>query len=288
MLAPRHVIFTSVEGALLDSGLQSWAPAADALDEISRRRIPLILATHGTRAELEPFRRKIEHRHPFITEGGGGLFLPDGYFSLALAGAARAGRYFCVPFGKPYATATEALAEIAAEARASVVGYSQMSARELAQNTGASLRDAELARQREFSERFFFVGDVEKAAERFAKIAQERRWDALPGDPFWELRSGNDDGRAVRYAMRLYRTSMRSRLSSVGIGSSAADLPLLLSVDHPIILPGGPPGEPPGARNVVNAELAARVPNATLGEAAGALGWNQAVSRVVEGPLRKQ
>jgi mannosyl-3-phosphoglycerate phosphatase len=280
MLAPRHVIFTRVEGALLDSGSQSWAPAADALDEIGRRRTPLILATHSTRAELEPFRRKIEHGHPFITEDGGGLFLPDGYFSLALEGAARAGLYFCVPFGQPYAAVTEALAEIAAESRASVVGYSQMSARELAQNTGAPLRDAELARQREFSERFFFVGDVEKAATRFTRIAKERRWDTIPGDPFWLLRSGNDERRAVRYAMRLYRTSMRSRLSSVGIGSSIWDLPLLLSVDHPIILPG--------AQDVANAELTARVPNATLGEAPGARGWNEVVLSVLEGTLRKQ
>jgi hypothetical protein len=75
--------------------------------------------------------------------------------------------------------------------------------------------------------------------------------------------------------MRLYRTSMRSRLSSVGIGSSAMDLPLLLSVDHPIILPE--------SHNVVNPDLMTRLPNATLGEAPSARGWNQAVLRVLEG-----
>ena len=46
-----------------------------------------MLLTRGTRAQLELLRRKIEHAHPFITEGGGGLFLPDGYFSLRLEGA---------------------------------------------------------------------------------------------------------------------------------------------------------------------------------------------------------
>jgi mannosyl-3-phosphoglycerate phosphatase len=274
MLAPRHVIFTTVEGALLDSGSRSWAPAADALAEISRRRTPLVLSSRGTRAELEPFRRKIEHSHPFITESGGGLFLPDGYFSLALEGAARAGRYFCAPFGQPYAAVTQALAEIAAKARASVVGYSQLSARELAPNTGESPREAELARQREFSERFFFAGNVEKSATRFAKIAREKHWDTVPGEPFWELRSGNDEGRAVRYSMRLYRTSMRSRLRSVGIGCGTGDLSLLLSVDHPIILPD--------SRNIVNPDLVARLPDAILGEAPGAPGWNEVVLRLLE------
>ncbi len=275
MLAPRQVIFTAVEGALLDSGSLSWTAATDALAEIARRRVPMVLASHRTRAQVEPFRRKIEHSHPFITESGGGVFLPDGYFSLALEGAARAGRYFCAPFGRPYTEVTEALAEIATEARASVVGYSQMSARELSQNTGESLRDAELARQREFSERFFFAGDADKSSSRFAKAAQERHWEAIPGDPFWELRSGNNAGNAVRYLMRLYRTSMRSRLSSVGLGSSADDLPLLLAVDHPIILPAGSSRE-------LNPELTSRLPNAISAEASGPCGWNEAILTLLE------
>ena len=254
---------------MLDSGSRLWTGAADALDEIGRRRVPLVLSTHGTRAQLEPLRRKIEHSHPFVTESGGGLFLPDGYFSLALEGAARAGRYFCAPFGKPYAAVTEALAELAASARASVVGYSQMSAREIAQNTGDSLRDAELARQREFTERFFFAGDVEKAASRFIKAARERHWETVVLDPFWELRWDHDQGQAVHYLMRLYRTSMRSRLSSVGIGSKLEDLPLLRAVDHPIVLPE--------AKTGLNADLMGRLRNAAAGEASGSEGWNQAV-----------
>jgi mannosyl-3-phosphoglycerate phosphatase len=275
MLAPRHVIFTSIEGALVDSGSLSWIAAADALAEIGRRRVPFVLASAGTRAQLEPLRRKIEHSHPFITESGGGVFLPDGYFSLALEGAARAGRYFCAPFGRPYGAVTQALEEIAAAAQATVVGYAQMSARELAQNTGESLRDAELARQREFSERFFFAGDADKAASRFAAVARERRWEAVPGDPFWELRSGNDVGRAVRYLMRLYRTSTRSRLSSVGVGSTAEDLPLLLAVDHPIILPS--------THKKLAEALTSRLPNASAGEASGPHGWNEAILAILEG-----
>jgi len=72
----------------------------EALFEIERRKIPLVLSTRGTRAQLEVLRRKIGHGHPFSTEGGGGLFLPDGYFSLRLEGATRAARYLCVPFGR--------------------------------------------------------------------------------------------------------------------------------------------------------------------------------------------
>src|SRR5579871_866855 len=115
MLPSTRVIFTVLEGALLDPKSQSWSAAAEALAEIERRRVPLILVTSGTRAELEAFRTKIGHGHPFVTESGGGLFLPDGYFTQKLHGAVRVGRYFCVPFGRPYAEAAEAVEELAKE-----------------------------------------------------------------------------------------------------------------------------------------------------------------------------
>src|SRR5580704_1960826 len=121
MLPPRYVFFTALEGALLDSGSKSWAPAAAALAELAHRSVPLALVTPGTRAELEPLRRKIGHALPFITESGGALFLPDGYFSQHLEGAVRVGRYFCISFGRSKAEAAVAAEEIAAESQAGVV-----------------------------------------------------------------------------------------------------------------------------------------------------------------------
>ena len=211
--------------------------------------------------------------HPFVTERGGGLFLPDGYFSLHLEGAERTGRYFCRRFGSDRAAACAALEEIAAEAGAEVEGFAQMSPREIARNTGLSSRDAELAAQREFSERFFFAGDAEASAERFAAIARVRGWQLTPpeahGDPFWEISKGNDAGRAVKSLMNLYRKSLRLRLTSIGIGNSAAHLPLLAAVDHAILLPRrGKEYDP---------DVQARLSHLRLGEAAGAAGWNQAV-----------
>src|ERR1700747_2011629 len=89
MLAPRVIIFTTAN--LLGSPTRTGYPASEALAEIERRKIPLVLLTRGTRAQLEILRRKIGHAHPFVTEGGGGLFLPDGYFALGLEAPGRGG-----------------------------------------------------------------------------------------------------------------------------------------------------------------------------------------------------
>jgi mannosyl-3-phosphoglycerate phosphatase family protein len=280
MLAPHHIIFTTLEGALLDAASGSWEAAGEALNEIERRHVPLILVTRHTRAQIEPLRRKIGHAHPFITENGGGLFIPDGYFSMHLEGAMRAARYFCVPFGRPYAEAVEAVEEIAAEAGCTVMGYARMTAREIASNTGQSVKEAELDRQREFGERFFFAGENEAAVKRFAEIAHERKWQAAPGEPFWEMSSakaggGNEPGQAIRYLMRLHRTSTRMRLRSVGIGSTVQDLPLLTAVDQAILLPT--------RKRELAPELTSRLPQAVLGEAGGPQGWNDAILKLLEG-----
>src|SRR5690349_18719620 len=167
MLAPGIVIFTP--SRLFGASPSSAQAASDALIEIERRNVPLILTTADTRAQLEPLRRKIGHSHPFITEGGGGLFIPDGYFALRLDGARRAGRYFCVPVGRPSEEASQAVEDIATEAGAETVRYKEMTSREISRNAGTSERDAQASREREFSERFFFAGNTDSAA-LFEKI----------------------------------------------------------------------------------------------------------------------
>jgi mannosyl-3-phosphoglycerate phosphatase family protein len=236
--------------------------------------VPLILVTSRTRAGIEPLRRKLQHGHPFITESGGGLFIPDGYFDRHLAGAVRQGRYFCVAFGRPCADAVAASEELAAESGASIVGYSQMTAREIARNTGESVHLAELARQREFSERFFFAGASEAIIGKFEREARERGWDAVRGEPFWELRSGNDEGRALRHLMRLLRDSLHTRLRAVAIGSRARDLPLLSAADQALVLP---------LRGLqFEAVLSSGLPQSIPGEASGPVGWNQAVLKALQ------
>lgn len=267
MLAPRVVIFTPSN--LLGPANSLAQPAAEALLEIERRHVPLVLSTRGTRAQLEPLRRKLEHAHPFITEGGGGLFFPDGYFALRLEGARRAARYLCVPFGRSSQEAGAAVEDIAREAGAEIVRYAEMSPREIARNTGMTERDSEAAREREFSERFFFAGDAGSAAQSFEKIAVSNGWQIRRSGLFWELYSGSDEGKAVRYLMRLYRQALRSRIRSVAIGASSEDLSLLAAADQAFLLPIS------GGR--FDDQLLSKLPNSAKITVPGAAGWNQTV-----------
>lgn len=269
MLPARHLIFTDLDGTLLDHHTYSWDAAKEALAEIKRRRVPLIFVTSKTRAELEVLRRKLDHVHPFVTENGGGIFIPHGYFRLRVEGTEKVGPYHCRALARPYPEAIAALEELAADARVGVVGFHQMSVREIAQNTGLSMKQAELARRREFDEPFFFTGVREQDTERFVLAARRRGMKVTRGGRFWHLATGGDKGSAVRYLTKLYDRSAHRRLRSVGLGDSLNDLSLLTAVDKAVLLP-----QPDGS---FDHEVLARLTRFSRGIAPGPAGWNQAV-----------
>lgn len=276
MLPSRLVIFTDLDGTLLDHHSYSWAAAEEALEQIARRRIPLVVCTSKTRAEVEVLRRKLGNVHPFITENGGGVFIPHGYFPQHLGGTERFGKYHCLTLGRSYREIVAQLDEMALEAGADVVGFRQMTAREIAQNTGLPVKQAELAKQRDFDEPFFFAGEDHETAERFIQMARARHLEVTRGGRFWHLFAGSDKGQAVRKLMKLYRgvrRASRTGLRSVGLGDSANDLPMLAAVDYAVLLP-----KPDGG---LDSEVLARLPRVHRGSAPGPVGWNQAVLQLI-------
>jgi mannosyl-3-phosphoglycerate phosphatase len=236
LLAPRHLIFTALDGALLDSRDRLSPEAEEALFEVERRHVPLVLISSRTRAEIEPLRRKIGHNHPFITEGGGGIFFPDGYLNVQIPDSQRIGRYLGITLGRPYQEVCEALDDIAEECKVGVAGFHHMSTREIAENLGLRSRDAELVRSREFDEPFYFTSNDENAITQFVDTSKERGFDARSGEPFWHYSSGCDIARAVRIVTKLYRDATRNKFRAVGIASEADNVSWLRAVDLPVTL----------------------------------------------------
>ncbi len=274
MLPTNLVIFTDLDGTLLDHHSYSWAAAGEALAELQRRRVPLVFVTSKTRAEVEVLQRKMGWIQPFITENGGGIFLPHGYFPQHIEGATRIGRYHCIALARPYAEIVEELEAIAEEAEASIVGFHHMSAREIAQNTGLPPKDAELAQQREFDEPFFFAGTGEDRIQRFVHEAKRRGIEITRGGRFWHAFSGSDKGKAVQKLMKLYRKALHSRQRSVGLGDSANDLPMLAAVDAPIAVQ-----KPNGG---YDREILKKLPRIVRAPAPGPEGWNAAVLQILQ------
>ena len=278
LLAPRHLIFTALEGALVDPRTDSFAGAEEALSELDRRKIAFVLLTSRTREQIEPLRRKLGHNHPFVTENGGGIFFPDGYFSLRIPGAVRTARYLSIAQGRPYAEVCEALDDIAEECAVGVAGFHHMSLREIADNTGLRPRNAELARAREFDEPFYFTSADDKAIARFVETARERGFDTRRGPTFWHLSARCDAARAVRSLAQLFREATHIKLRLVGIGGGEEDLAWLRAVDLAIRLPDSREAAKPSENLQGNP---GRTRTIVMGDAPGPAGWNKAILNII-------
>ncbi len=261
-----------MDGAIVQPGAASYDEAEEALSELERRNIPLVLLTPRTRAEIEPVRRKIGHIHPFITESGGGIFFPDGYFNVRIPDAVRNGRYLCISQGRPYAEVCEELDDLAEKCHVGVAGFHHMSAREIAENAGMRPRDAEMARNREYDEPFFFTSADEPAIANFVKSAEESGFRVQRGQPFWHFSAGCDPARAVRTVTKLFRDATRTKLRAVGIGAGLDDAPWLRAMDQAILLPT------PGAALDPASGGAQGI---SLGHAPGPAGWNEAILNII-------
>ena len=81
---PQLVIFTDLDGTLLDARNYSWRAAQPALDQLRRRRVPVVFCTSKTRAEILPLREELRNADPFVAENGGAIYVPRSYFPFPL------------------------------------------------------------------------------------------------------------------------------------------------------------------------------------------------------------
>ncbi|MBI5025340.1 MAG: HAD-IIB family hydrolase [Nitrospirae bacterium] len=76
------IIFTDLDGTLLDYHTYSFEKAGPAIELLKKKDIPLVICSSKTRAEIEYYRKKLGNHHPFISENGGGIFIPKDYFKF--------------------------------------------------------------------------------------------------------------------------------------------------------------------------------------------------------------
>jgi len=231
---PKVVIFSDLDGTLLDRVTYSFSPAEPALHLLRLKNIPLILTSSKTRVEIEIYRKKLENDHPFISENGGAIFVPKGYFSFPFPYDRELEKYFVLELGTFYLLIIEVLNSIKKETGIPIRGFFDLTEDELISHCGLSLDEAELAKRREYDEPFLTEGG-EKEIEVVKKKIEEKGLNYVWGGKFHHILGKNDKGKAVEILKELFENQF-FLISTVGIGDSLNDLPMLSAVNHPIFL----------------------------------------------------
>jgi mannosyl-3-phosphoglycerate phosphatase len=229
------LVFTDLDGTLIDHDTYDFKEAQPALDQLRSRSIPVIICSSKTRAEIEVYRRRMGLSDPFIVENGGAVFVPSGAFDLRDVNFVEKGPYHVVELGVPYADLCTIWREIKKK-DFRMKGFSEMTIDEIAACTGLPLEEASSAARREYSEPFMFSGTPAQF-RLLESLLQEKGLRVTRGGRFYHMIGRNDKGTAVQILRRVYaNTYPDKRIWAAGLGDSANDIPMLRHVDMPIVI----------------------------------------------------
>jgi mannosyl-3-phosphoglycerate phosphatase len=225
-----YLIFTDLDGTLLDPDSYSLEPARPALAALEARSIPLVFCTSKSRAEVEPIRALAGNHHPFIVENGAAIFIPPGYFSSGED-------YQVIRLGRPYAEVVGALRRASVASGCRVRGFHEMTAAEVAAVCGLGMEAAERAKEREFDEPFQILSESPGQICGLLAAIEGEGFTWTRGGRFYHVRGGHNKGRAARRLLDLYRR-VTPDVVTVGLGDSPNDISLLEAVDVPLMRRG--------------------------------------------------
>ncbi|AXS38978.1 HAD-IIB family hydrolase [Breoghania sp. L-A4] len=267
-MASQLVVFSDLDGTLLDHDTYSFEPAREALETLRRQGIPLILATSKTAAEIGPLQDAMGLRHPAIVENGAGLVVPAGYFDGCVADGA----------GVPYAEIRRALKEMDSELSGHFMGFGDWSVEDIARRTKLTLDAAARARDRRWSEPGLWDGD-DAALGRFRDALKPLQ--AVRGGRFLTLMGPGSKADRMAALCTCYRAQLDGDVLTVALGDAPNDREMIEAADIGVIVAN--PSHPPLPR--LPGESAGTIRRTVL---AGPAGWNRAILDIVEEQARPQ
>lgn len=268
------LIFTDLDGTLLNQDDYRYDPVLPVLDLLKQKAIPVVPVTSKTRREVEELCKELDLNEPFITENGSGVFIPPGDTRFVLEEAQPWEGHNLLKLGCTYEEARAGLSQVAtllAEPLQGELlrGFGDLTVAEVQERTGLPESEAMLAKTRDFTEPFVTPKHVDPDAIRAA--AKTAGFKVTVGDRFSHLISPNaGKGRAAKLLMDAYQAKYSTEIiTTIGLGNSPNDRDMLEVVDQAIVVPGRN-GPHPGLTNR----------GWEIAPAPGAQGWADAVQRI--------
>jgi mannosyl-3-phosphoglycerate phosphatase len=247
---PALVVFSDLDGTLLDHDTYAWAAAKPALDRLSGLGCPVILTSSKTAAEISNLQIAMGlDNTPAIVENGAGVI------GLAPQSSQPS---------TSYANVRQCLEDLSPQFRNNFRGFGDMTQSELAALTGLSTDAAQRAQMRDFSEPGIWSGsETEKRA--FADALNSKGLSAQQGGRFLTVSSGRTKADGMAEVLDHYRPNI-----SLALGDAPNDIAMLEAADYGIIIAN--PHRPP--LPILNGEATGRIIRTTQ---PGPVGWNNAV-----------
>lgn len=262
------IIFTDLDGTLIDKVTYTWDKAKPAIEECKRKEIPIIIVSSKTKEEIIKIRDELELKSPFVVENGGGIYFDFGD-DPPPEGAEEKDGFYKISLGVSYENLIKSLREISDETGYTLRGFSQMSPNEVSWLTGLSIEDSLRAMRREFDEPFIILNE-NPDIKRLEISAGKRGLSIVKGGRFYHLKGEIDKGMAVSRIIKWY-SKKSPYLISVGLGDGPNDISMLEVVDIPVLVKGG----------FGEKDMSLQMNNLIITEKEGPEGWNDSVLSII-------
>ena len=230
------LIFTDLDGTLLDYHTYSKDAALPALNKLQKLGIPLIIVSSKTRAEIEPMLDIPSMAQTFITENGSAVFFSQDLDLNLEHETTRIGQYNVVILGQPYERVLEGIVRAQRKSGIEVRGFSSMTSQEISDITGLDIESARRAKMREFSEPFVYEGAPAKLTQFIGHLEMDGLT-CTSGGRFFHVLGRCDKGAAVKKVADVYtRTYPEAGWKTVALGDSANDIPMLEAADCAVVI----------------------------------------------------
>jgi mannosyl-3-phosphoglycerate phosphatase family protein len=235
-MSTRPLVFTDLDGSLLDHNSYSFEPARAMLDRLEALSIPVIPNTSKTRAELFSLRRALGNRHPFIVENGAAVFIPVGYFPERPARTVERDGFWVHQASRPRAEWLALLAQLEADFGEEYDSFHRAGVKGIVEMTGLGEDAARLANQREYSEPVRWLGSEDRR-QAFIRALAAHGAKALQGGRFLAVSGDCDKGRALQWLSRVFADQAGvDRVDTLAIGDSGNDVAMLAAADTALLI----------------------------------------------------
>jgi len=228
----NYLVFTDLDGTLLNHKDYSFSPAKEALEILREKSIPLILTTSKTFSEVVELQEELGIKEPFIVENGAGIYIPASsvlvdeslkhseWIKISTANSYEALRLFFKQMEKEYV----------------MEGFGDMDVARVMELTGLEKEQAIRAMKRDFTEPFLL--EDESNIPALQEKADAQGFDIVKGGRFFHLVSQNQDkGSAMLRLKKMYDEYYKVEHTTIALGDSANDFTMLNMADKGVLIP---------------------------------------------------
>ncbi len=218
----KYIVVTDLDGTLLDRQTYEYTPALDAIQELDKRGIPIVLNSSKTQAEIASIRKQLDNQEPFVCENGGIIVGMGDVQYLAT----------------PREQFLPQLRSLKEKLELQYQGFADAEVNDVVRWTGLTQDDAQKAMQRSATEPLLWQ-DSDTALSKLRQELEKLNLQCVKGGRFHHVMGIFNKASCFPLLRKHYAPTAPETVKIVALGDSPNDLPMLEQADYAIVIPSG-------------------------------------------------